>query len=818
MSVENDHSQCLAAIAGLAALGAGLGGAGERAAGLQASSSTVASTVPDNGDLNPYAVFVAPVSSGMIEKGDVIVDNFNNVSNLQGTGGTIVLVNPATRAVKLFAKLPQNLLAMPRRHRADDGARDVASGWVIVGSTPSTDGTTATKGPGCLLVFDSNGKLATVWSGAQINDPWGNMAVVDNGDTATLFVSMSGFDLPGPDKLDPATREPVIVRKATFCGSTVKISPGAPPKVTGRTVVGERLRAARRQGRLPDRSDRPRADRLDALCVRRRRQSRRGDSRRAEAGGKRRDGPRVTQDGMLQRPLALIATPDGHLMTTNAKNGQIVEIDPAERQAGRRAMGGHQPGAAAAGQRRSVRLGAGARGRRDLYVRRRHEHAGESLEMNGRPDGATRRGFLSALAGGARLAGLRAARRAGTAGARRRIEPFYGAHQAGVVTSAQTHAYFAAFDLTTDKRAEVAALMRGLDRGRRAARRRRDASRRGDGDYAAEPDGAEMTGLDPARLTITFGFGPSLFVKRGQRPFRPRKLRPEAFVDLPNFPGEQLAPARTGGDLIVQFCADNPQVAFHAARALGGRAYGVAAIRWVQSGFVSDYGPGKTPRNLMGFKDGTGNPHTDDPKDMHDVVWAGDEAPIWMRGGSYVVDPARAHGARTLGANEGRLSGADFRAAKALRRAARQGRRVRRRRSRRRRTRTAIRSSPKIRMSASRAAPREAGMRVLRRSYSYNDGANMTAERWPPWRQGMEFDAGLVFVCFQRDLRTGFIPIFENMSRFDMMNQFVTNTGGGHWACPGGAREGDYDRSRVAGGLKAIDEESGYSAALVALS
>ena len=81
---------------------------------------------------------------------------------------------------------------------------------------------------------------------------------------------------------------------------------------------------------------------------------------------------------------------------------------------------------------------------------------------------------------------------------------------------------------------------------------------------------------------------------------------------------------------------------------------------------------------------------------------------------------------------------------------------------------------------------------MLRRSYSYDDGANLTAERWPPWRQGMEFDAGLMFVCFQRDPRRGFIPIFEKMSRFDMMNQFVTNTGGGCVACPRGVAEGDW--------------------------
>ena len=90
-----------------------------------------------------------------------------------------------------------------------------------------------------------------------------------------------------------------------------------------------------------------------------------------------------------------------------------------------------------------------------------------------------------------------------------------------------------------------------------------------------------------------------------------------------------------------------------------------------------------------------------------------------------------------------------------------------------------------------------AGAKILRRSYSYNDGANFTAERWPPWRQGMEFDAGLIFVCFQRDLANGFITIFESMSRFDMMNQFVTNVGGGHFAIPAGAAKGEFIGQRL---------------------
>ncbi len=84
------------------------------------------------------------------------------------------------------------------------------------------------------------------------------------------------------------------------------------------------------------------------------------------------------------------------------------------------------------------------------------------------------------------------------------------------------------------------------------------------------------------------------------------------------------------------------------------------------------------------------------------------------------------------------------------------------------------------------------GAQILRRPYSYNDGVNFVSERWPPWRQGMEFDAGLLFMCYQQDPRTGFVKIFDQMSKIDMLNQFTTHVGGGLFACPGGIAEGGY--------------------------
>jgi hypothetical protein len=290
---------------------------------------SVTTTVTDNGDLNPYAVVIAPVASGKIQKGDVLVDNFNNSSNLQGTGGTIIDFNPSTRATSLFAKLPQRLPQCPGGVGLTTAMTMLSSGWVIVGSTPSTDGTTATKGSGCLLVFDSNGRLTTVWTGSHINGPWGNMAVIDNGAKATLFVSMSGYNLPAPSKIDPATGLPVVVKEATVLRIQLTIPASGPPKVTSQTVIasGFAQRADKDVfligptglaliGNTLYVSDAV-ENRIVAID---------GAASRSGSAG---TGRTVTKDGLLQRPLALAATGNGHILACNGKNGEVVEFDPA---------------------------------------------------------------------------------------------------------------------------------------------------------------------------------------------------------------------------------------------------------------------------------------------------------------------------------------------------------------------------------------------------------------------------------------------------------------------------------------------------------
>lgn len=156
----------------------------------------VASTSPGNGDLNPYAIFLVPQDMGVLKKDEVLVTNFNNISNLQGTGTTIIAYSPVTKTSRLFASAPANLAACPGGIGFTTAMTILKSGWVIVGSTPSKDGTTGTKGDGCLLVFDSNGKFTEAWKGPLITGPWGDIASIDNGDTAVLFISMAAAGLP----------------------------------------------------------------------------------------------------------------------------------------------------------------------------------------------------------------------------------------------------------------------------------------------------------------------------------------------------------------------------------------------------------------------------------------------------------------------------------------------------------------------------------------------------------------------------------------------------------------------------------------------
>jgi deferrochelatase/peroxidase EfeB len=440
--------------------------------------------------------------------------------------------------------------------------------------------------------------------------------------------------------------------------------------------------------------------------------------------------------------------------------------------------------------------------------------------------GATRRGFLTRAAGVAAGAGVVLADGGAPALAKTdavaplrdaAIEPFWGKYQGGILTPAQAHTYFAAFDLTTAKRDDVVALLKSWTAaaGRLTSGKPIEPFTRTELAYnydttatvttsSSEPeptsvslhDSGETEGLAPARLTLTFGFGAGLFEKEGKDRYGLAKHRPEALIDLPHFAGDELVAEQTGGDLSVQACADDPQVAFHAVRQLVRLADDVAQVHWAQTGFLPDFASGQTPRNLMGFRDGTNNPSAADGATMDKIVWVGAEGPDWMSGGSYLVvrriRMALEHWDRskldfqeqTLGRHKatgapiGKTNEHD---ALDLEATDKDGSYV-------------IAENAHVRLAA---AASNDGAQILRRPYSYNDGINFTAERWPPWRQGMEYDAGLFFLAYQRDPRTGFVKLFEKMAKLDMLNQFVTHVGGGLFACPGGVAQGEFIGQRL---------------------
>ena len=415
------------------------------------------------------------------------------------------------------------------------------------------------------------------------------------------------------------------------------------------------------------------------------------------------------------------------------------------------------------------------------------------------PSRPGRRGFLkagsAAVAAGASLATTGVAQAALTRthadDIQRQIEPFYGTHQAGIVTPQQSHTYVAAFDLKTDRRDDVIALLREWTQAAARMTQGQPAGSLDTPDDKPAADSADVLGLGASALTIMFGFGPGLFTSHeGKDRYGLASKRPAALVDLPRFNGDQLIAEKTGGDLFIQACANDAQVAFHAVRQLARMGYGAVQMRWGQAGFLS--GPkGQTPRNLMGFKDGTNNPSTSRAPLMKQFVWASDADAPWMQGGTYTVvrriritlehwdQMERGFQEQVFGRHK--YSGApigrknEFDAVDLIAQD-KDGNNV-------------IPDNSHVRLSNQAS---NNGAQILRRSYSYNDGTNFYIERWPPWRQETEYDAGLIFIAHQSDPRTGFIPINEKLSKFDMMNQFTTHVGSAVFAVPPGAKEGSF--------------------------
>lgn len=338
---------------------------------------------------------------------------------------------------------------------------------------------------------------------------------------------------------------------------------------------------------------------------------------------------------------------------------------------------------------------------------------------------------------------------------------FYGKHQAGITTPMQKNIYFVVLDLrTTDKNELIQLFKDWTDYSQKLVN---GELVKKDGSNALLPpsDTGETVGLNPYRLTLTFGVSASFLTKLGLE-----KKRPKLFRDLPAFPKEQLREQYTGGDIVIQACADDEQVAFHAVRNLIRKGRNKVTMKWSQSGFAAIGDRMETPRNLFGFKDGTANVTTE--KDFDKVVWA--DSQDWMKNGSYmavrrIIMHLETWDRTNLQEQEntfGRYkeSGAPFGKQNEFDEV----------------DLSLLPVDSHVRLA------KEVDLPILRRSYSYSDGIDPKTG---------QFDAGLLFIAFQKD-PDSFVKIQTNLGADDKMNEYVTHIGSGLFACFGGVKEGGY--------------------------
>lgn len=398
----------------------------------------------------------------------------------------------------------------------------------------------------------------------------------------------------------------------------------------------------------------------------------------------------------------------------------------------------------------------------------------------------SRRRLLGWAGAGAALAGAGSvtACSASAAPVAEGVVPFRGDRQAGIITPAQDRMHFVALDLTTGDRERVRALLQKWTTA--AERMTAGAETAPGGAVSGNPDGppadtGEALGLPAASLTLTFGVGPGFFDKLGLDP----ALRPAGLAELPHFTLDQLDPALSGGDLCIQACADDPQVAVHAVRNLVRIGFGTTVVRWSQLGFgrtSSTSTAQATPRNLMGFKDGTNNLKAEEPALLDQHVWLqpGD-GPAWLDGGTYlvarrirmhieiwdrtslteqetIIGRTKGEGAPLGAANEFDLADYDALGDDGEPR---------------------IGEVAHIRLVSAQAL---GGVKILRRGYNFVDGSD---------GQG-HLNAGLFFIAFMRDPHAQFVPMQRAIANNDTLMEYIEHTGSAVFACPPGLAEGQY--------------------------
>ena len=338
---------------------------------------------------------------------------------------------------------------------------------------------------------------------------------------------------------------------------------------------------------------------------------------------------------------------------------------------------------------------------------------------------------------------------------------FYGEHQAGITTPMQKNIYFVVLDLHSTNKEEVIKTFK--DWTDYSSKLVDGELVKKDGSNALLPpsDTGETVGLNPYRLTLTFGVSADFLKKMGLE-----KKRPKEFRDLPPFPKEQLQEKYTGGDIVIQACADDEQVAFHAVRNLVRKARNTVTMKWSQSGFAAIGDRMSTPRNLFGFKDGTANVTKE--KDFDKVIWT--DSDDWMNGGTYLAVRRIQMFLETWDRTNlqeqentfGRYkeSGAPFGKKDEFDEV----------------------DLDLLPVDSHVRLAKEVNKPIYRRSYSYSDGIV---------EKTGQFDTGLLFLAFQKN-PDSFVKVQTNLGAQDKMNEYVTHIGSGLFACFAGVKKGEY--------------------------
>ena len=338
---------------------------------------------------------------------------------------------------------------------------------------------------------------------------------------------------------------------------------------------------------------------------------------------------------------------------------------------------------------------------------------------------------------------------------------FYGEHQAGITTPMQKNIYFVVLDLHSTDKEEVIQMFKDWTDYSSKLVDGELVKKNGSNALLPPSDTGETVGLNPYRLTLTFGVSADFLKKMGLE-----KKRPKEFRDLPPFPKEQLQEKYTGGDIVIQACADDEQVAFHAVRNLVRKARNTVTMKWSQSGFAAIGDRMSTPRNLFGFKDGTANVTKE--KDFDKVIWT--DSDDWMKGGTYMAVRRIQMFLETWDRTNlqeqentfGRYkeSGAPFGKEDEFDEV----------------------DLDLLPVDSHVRLAKEVNKPIYRRSYSYSDGIV---------EKTGQFDTGLLFLAFQKN-PDSFVKVQTNLGAQDKMNEYVTHIGSGLFACFAGVKKGEY--------------------------